>query len=502
MKLFRALRRLLANSDRLNDIASDIPKGFAALYEALDHLARDTNRQSVSANEKLTLLHEALNNQSRDLNLRLDKLTMASAEQVQRARQLIESITNQSSAVNLRFDRVIANLRDRRNATPSGDARPPTFDQDQNLIKGGRAIQRAMPSWLNAPSPSPLALPIWSTKTLGHGASVERTPASVNALKQYQPLLEALRPWEGMVPKGYLVDFLGILTDAHFRSMFGIDPATAGGNYERTEVPGLAGRNGEMWFEAINWFEAARAARNQFVMFTLGACYGAQAVGAYRALQIVNPMPCKLVAVEPEPENYLWVRKHFRDNGINPDDHWLVNTAISDVNAPIFFPVGGAGSGANNCMSTDLPNERRAVVEELIAQGNASDALRNLMLHNTTGVIKDLIRGSEAVSEIELVSAITLRDLLAPFEIVDYVEADIQQSEVRVFPPFLGLLKEKVRRIHIGTHGAENHDMLHNLFENAGWEIVFSYGPNRVCESDIGKFELNDGVLTVRNPDL
>jgi hypothetical protein len=198
----------------------------------------------------------------------------------------------------------------------------------------------------------------------------------------------------------------------------------------------------------------------------------------------------------------LWMRKHLRDNGIDPDAQWLIDSAISDVNEPIFFPIGGAGSGANNCMSIDQPRERKILADQLIAQGKADEVLRNLMLHNTTGIITDVLPGQEINGEIVLVSAITLRDVLAPFDFVDYVEADIQQSEVRVFPPFLDLLKAKVRRIHIGTHGAENHDMLHDLFVKAGWEIVFNYGPNGVYESEIGKFEVNDGVLTVRNPDL
>jgi len=33
-------------------------------------------------------------------------------------------------------------------------------------------------------------------------------------------------------------------------------------------------------------------------------------------------------------------------------------------------------------------------------------------------------------------------------------------------------------------------------------EIVFSYPPNRRFESPLGGFSTNDGVLTVRNPDL
>jgi hypothetical protein len=153
-------------------------------------------------------------------------------------------------------------------------------------------------------------------------------------------------------------------------------------------------------------------------------------------------------------------------------------------------------------MSTDQPKEREILADQLISQGKADEALRSLMLRNTTGILTDMLPGQEVMAEIEIVSAVTLRDLLGPFDLVDYLEADIQQSEVRVFPPFLDLLRQKVRRIHIGTHGAENHEMLHDLFARAGWEIIFSYAPNATYETPIGKFDLNDGVLTVRNPDL
>ena len=117
-------------------------------------------------------------------------------------------------------------------------------------------------------------------------------------------------------------------------------------------------------------------------------------------------------------------------------------------------------------------------------------------------MITQLVPGHEPTGEIKLVSALTLRDLLAPFERVDFVEADIQQSEARVFPPFVDLLRKKVRRIHIGTHGADTHRLLHALFADKGREIVFGYPPQARYESDLGSFEVNDGVLSVRNPDL
>ena len=320
----------------------------------------------------------------------------------------------------------------------------------------------------------------------------------MNQLHKYANTFANIRPWAGLVPKGYLVDFLGTLTDANFRTMFGVNPASVGGTQVQTRVPVI--EDGEGWFEAVNWIEAAREARERFVMVTLGACYGAQAVGSYRALQALNPMPCRLVAVEPEPENYRWTRKHMSDNGIDPDAQWLLPMAISAGNEPVLFPVGSPGTGAQNCFSTNEGAARDIYAREIIATGRVEQALRNLLINNTTGLTKDLVPGRNFMAEIKLMSAVTLRDVLGPFDFVDYVESDIQQSEIVVFPPYLDLLKRKVRRVHIGTHGIDVHQALHRLFEQDGWKIVFSFVPNAKHQCALGTFETNDGVLTVRNP--
>jgi hypothetical protein len=322
----------------------------------------------------------------------------------------------------------------------------------------------------------------------------------MNRLEDYANVFEGITPFSGEVPPGYAVDSLGILTDLQF---IGQPPTgSKGGHITTVPLTFPVGGNGEGWFEQTNWLEAARAAREHYVMITLGACYGAQAVGAVRALQLVNPMPYKVVAVEPIPEQCDWVARHMRDNGINPDDQWLVQFAISDRNAPVLFPVGASGSGAQNCFSTNESEARKSYVKLLTSGGRAEEALRNLLLKNSTGITKDLVPGYNFKAEIQFVSAITLSDVLSPFQMVDYLESDIQQSEILVFPPFMDMLKRKVRRIHIGTHGKDVHWTLHKLFEKNGWEMLFSYEPNSIHQSALGQFITNDGILTVRNPHL
>jgi hypothetical protein len=329
-----------------------------------------------------------------------------------------------------------------------------------------------------------------------------RQAAFDNRMELYADLFDGVKPWAGDVPKGYLVDFAGALTDAEFRTMFGIDPATMGGGPVATRLPVIG--DGEGWFEAANWVLAAREAKGRFTMITLGACYGAQAVGSYRMVQQLNPMPCKLVAVEPVPENLEWVARHFRDNGLDPAGHWLVPHAIGGDIAPVLFPIGAPGTGAQNSIATNGRDARQFYVDIFTKAGPeaAKTALRNLLLHNTTGLTRDLVPGTDFKAEIQIVSAITLRELLSPFDRVDYLESDIQQSEIEVFPPFVDLLRRKVHRILIGTHGREVHWSLHDLFAENGWRIQFSFEPNGRYDTALGSFETNDGVLTVVNPDL
>lgn len=326
-------------------------------------------------------------------------------------------------------------------------------------------------------------------------------PSEANDLRPFADVFNEITPWAGIVPDGFEVDFLGTLISKQFLQPSERDPNIVGGAHLQTQRPALGGGgNGERWFEAVSWIQAAREAQNRFVVITLGALYGYQAVASYRALQQLNPMPCTLVAVEPDPENMAWVRRHMRDNGIDPDRQWLLQAAIAPSNHPAFFPIGSPGSGAQNCISSNEEIARRTYLERFVAHGQTEEALKNLLLENSTGLQKDLIEGKNLFAEIKLVSTITLQDVLGPLERVDLLESDIQESEIVVFPPCLDLLKRKVHRMHIGTHGKDVHRYLLKMFHDDGWRIIFAFEPESLHESAFGPFSTNDGVLSILNP--
>jgi hypothetical protein len=303
-------------------------------------------------------------------------------------------------------------------------------------------------------------------------------------------LLEEFEPFSGKVPKGFIADFVGAQTDCSFRAHW---TRSEGGIVNpRPDVT-----SGEGFFEAVSWIEAAKAAYGNYTMVTLGACYGGQAVSAYRTLLRLNAMPVRLVAVEADPQNFTWMLKHFRDNGLDPDQHWLINCAVSDNNKPVLFPVGASGTGINNCVSTNDIESRLIYAQELKTKPNLPEIIHNLIVDGDTGL--DWIRYGFQ-TRIKFISAITLNEILAPLDRVDLLESDIQQSEIVIFPPAMKAIKAKVKRVHLGTHSDEIHAELLDEFVGHGFEIVFDYPPCTTHSTPWGSFTINDGVLMARNP--
>lgn len=317
--------------------------------------------------------------------------------------------------------------------------------------------------------------------------------SSVDHFAEIDRLLESIPPWSGEVPAGYAVDFLGILIDGNF---IWNETGPFGGRHVSTSRPTVE-NYGEGWFEVADWLASARDARGRYVAISLGAAFGRQLVGTWKALQALNPLPSLLVAVEPVPENCAWIRSHMRTNGINPDEHWIIQAAVATENEPVLFPVGAPGSGRNSSIEINAQPFRQTTIDLLRRDGACERVLENILLHNSTGIVRDL--GFGLSGEIKFVSAVTLRDILTPLDRVDLLEVDIQRSESEIFSPAMALVNRKVRRVHIGTHGSDVHNMLRALLAGAGWEIVFDYGPGKHI-TPRGALDLGDGILTARNP--
>jgi hypothetical protein len=98
------------------------------------------------------------------------------------------------------------------------------------------------------------------------------------------------------------------------------------------------------------------------------------------------------------------------------------------------------------------------------------------------------------------VDATTLSELLDRSPIVDLIDMDVQGAELESVASALGLITDKVRRLHIGTHNAEVEVGLRSALGGAGWELSTDYGCGSTRDTPYGRVNFQDGVQSWVNP--
>jgi FkbM family methyltransferase len=264
-------------------------------------------------------------------------------------------------------------------------------------------------------------------------------------------------PWRGCVPARHCADFLGQLHDTRFA----MGPEGPARDYHAVTNYPLPS---EETFEWIALLEAVLAARDRFVMMELGAGYGRWSVAAACAIRRRRPeLKYRLVAVEPEPTHFTWLKQHFLTNGIDPDLHTLIEAVVNRSGESTSFTVGH-------------PQEwyGQAIVPEGSGFGNWPEA------------------------RIVNVKAVTIRQLLAPVPHCDLIDMDIQGTELECIESSIEELTVKARRVHVATHSAWIDDRLEQVF--AGWQCLASYHCGSRAETPFGELLFQDGIQYWLNP--
>ncbi|MDD2752682.1 MAG: hypothetical protein PHN59_06080, partial [Candidatus Omnitrophica bacterium] len=119
-------------------------------------------------------------------------------------------------------------------------------------------------------------------------------------------------------------------------------------------------------------------------------------------------------------------------------------------------------------------------------------------------IMTDSKSGKQAVGFIEekRVKTISLKTLLAPYDCVDLIHADIQGAEGKVFSPAGNDIHRKVKRVHIGTHGPSLEKNLRDLFNSLRWKCLYDYPAKQQSLTPYGSIYFNDGVQVWLNQEL
>lgn len=308
-----------------------------------------------------------------------------------------------------------------------------------------------------------------------------------------------IKPWKGEVQKGRHRTFIGALQPIEPWERDKAFPEET--EYQEPDMPN--GRWGEGLFEWISTVMAIRAAKNRFTAVSLGAHFGGPLVDAALALRQLNPMPFLLVGVEADPNMCAMMHEHFRENGIDSKDHWIINCAVNDTNDPVVFTVSEMRTGSNTTLHRR--EDRETLFNTIEAAGLSVETLRNVLMEGSTQLyvpIASMEGTPEARGELRFVSTVSVADVLGPLPFVDYLEIDIQQSEEWSLPPAREILKHKVRFLHLGTHGMALHRNMVDMFAADGWDVLVDLLPGTRFSTPDGPFTTCDGVLTAYNPTL
>ena len=221
-------------------------------------------------------------------------------------------------------------------------------------------------------------------------------------------------------------------------------------------------RLSEEYIEWIDVLETAVVATQAFTIIELGAGYGRWLVRAALAVKRYHgDLPIKLIGVEAEPTHFRWLKQHLRDNGIDPDEHELIEAAVDEKDGEVLFHVGKP--------------------DEWYGQAIAEHA-------------------NAASESIQKVRAVSLSSILSPLDSVDLIDLDVQGAEFVVLRGAMPALNEKVKRVHIGTHGHDIELELRTLFRQNGWYKLNDYACQSNETTPWGDIAFCDGVQTWVNP--
>jgi len=236
----------------------------------------------------------------------------------------------------------------------------------------------------------------------------------------------------------------------------------------------------EEYFEWIDLAEAAASAKNNFLMFELGAGYGRWCINAMIALKFLNPIPFHFIAVEAERSHFQFLKDYFSAHGLNLEEHRLIEAAVDTLEGHALFHMGDPNVWYGQCLDSRKLSHR------------ILNSLKNAYFNLRT--VKKMDRRKEVVR------TITLNSILADYERIDLIDLDIQGAELEVLKASVDLLNQKVKRVHVGTHSKEIDRGLEELFRNQGWKNLHLYPLFSTCETPYGRVSFGDGVQSWINP--
>ena len=268
-------------------------------------------------------------------------------------------------------------------------------------------------------------------------------------------------------------DFLGVRTNPkYWRGTQAIPPGRHLRGYPQV---------GEQYFEWVFLAETVWACRDQdsFSMVELGAGYGPWMLRAHHAFRQFSDKDVFFIGVEGDPDHHRWMLEHFLNNGVDPDQHKLLNACVSDSEGLIAFMVSD---------SPDSDYGLKAAPEDFEKSGDL----------NAVGEALTDAKGRQY----RTIPSVTLDNLIQDCPRIDLLHMDIEGHELRVVTHAIETLNKKAARVLIGTHSPEIEVGLRKLLDAHGWSCIYDFDQDGKTKTEWGNIQFRNGCQAWTNPRL
>jgi len=221
------------------------------------------------------------------------------------------------------------------------------------------------------------------------------------------------------------------------------------------------------YFEWIGLLAAVAAAEAKFTTVEVGAGWGRWLVASAK-LAAQRGLPFTLAGVEADRDHFRWMQEVFRDNGLNPEEHFLTCAAAAPSRGDVLFLRHAHPERNYGQRVIDRKEARRWKSQP------EYDAVR-----------------AEGRS---------LEQIMAPFENVDFLAVDVGGIEAEVLSRSVRALG-KVRVLQVKTAHAEAHERVAAVLAGKSWVKVFDFRPQTEMETPFGTAMFHQGLQTWRHPE-
>ncbi len=236
-------------------------------------------------------------------------------------------------------------------------------------------------------------------------------------------------------PAGFFNDFLGSKT--RLTSLPAVY-ASKSGSVEGGPNSATRGMHG-----ISEWTGTLRSvldAKDGVVAVELGAGWAPWLVAVAAAAKKRGLDKVELIGVEGSLEHVEFCRRHFLDNGLDPDAHRILHAVVGQEDGVARFPR--LADPSHHYGASASFNE-------------------------------DTTQTDPGYAGWEEVKCISLKTLLKDVPKIDILHSDVQGAETSVLSAAMDLLNERLRRIVVGTHSRLIEAELFALFSSNGWILEY-----------------------------